>query len=72
MANLSGVVQQLRKEHVRAQRQVARLEAALKALGGLAGSARTRRRRLSAAARARIAAAQRTRWAKFKRARRAA
>ena len=33
MTNLSGVVQQLRKERARAQQAVARLEAALKAWG---------------------------------------
>lgn len=69
MANLAGVVQQLKKERAVAQAQVDRLDAALRVLGGLAGSGRggRPRRRLSAAARKRIAAAQRARWAKWKR-----
>ena len=38
MANLSGVVQQLKKEHARAEGEVKRLGAALAALGSLTGS----------------------------------
>jgi hypothetical protein len=72
MANLSGVVRQLNKEREHARRQIGRLEAALKVLGGLAKPGRTGRRRMSAAGRARIAAAQRARWARVRRARRAA
>ena len=67
MANLAGVVQQLRKERGQAARTVERLDAALAALNG--GSYRKKvgtRSRLSAAARARIAAAQRARWAKVR------
>ena len=68
MANLAGVVQQLRKERDQAARTVERLEAALAALNGVSYRRRTgNRRRLSAAARARIAAAQRARWAKVRR-----
>lgn len=63
MANLAGVVQQLKKERDEAARVVERLEAALAVLDG-AGNRSGGRRRLSAAARARIAAAQRARWAK--------
>ena len=63
MANLAGVVQQLRKERDRAVRTVERFDAALAALDGV-GRAAGSRRHLSAAARARIAAAQRARWAK--------
>jgi hypothetical protein len=68
MANLAGVVQQLRKERDQAARTVERLEAALAALnadsyGRRAGT----RRKISAAGRARIAAAQRARWAKVRR-----
>jgi hypothetical protein len=67
MANLAGVVQQLRKERDRAARTVEQLDAALVALNGVSSGKRTgRRSRLSAAARARIAAAQRARWAKIK------
>jgi hypothetical protein len=67
MANLAGVVQQLRKERDRAAKTVEQLNAALAALNG-ASHGRTRTRsRLSAPARARIAAAQRARWAKVRR-----
>jgi hypothetical protein len=67
MANLAGVVQQLRNERDRAARVVERLDAALAALnGGSYGKRAGTRRRLSAAARERIAAAQRARWAKVK------
>jgi hypothetical protein len=65
MANLSGVVQQLRKERDQAARVVERLDAALN--GGSYGKRTGNRRHLSAAARARIAAAQRARWAKVRR-----
>jgi hypothetical protein len=67
MANLAGVVQQLRKERDQAAKMVQRLDAALAALdGGSSGKRTGRRGRLSAAARARIAAAQRARWAKVR------
>ena len=65
MANLAGVVQQLRKERDQTARTVERLDAALAALDGASyGRSTGTRNRLSAAARARIAAAQRARWAK--------
>jgi hypothetical protein len=68
MANLAGVVQQLRKERDQAAKTVEQLDAALAALNGLASGKRTgTRTRLSLAARARIAAAQRARWAKVRR-----
>jgi len=67
MANLAGVVQQLRKERDQAARTVEQLDAALAALTGVTGKGTGTRRRLSAAARARIAAAQRARWAKVRR-----
>ena len=68
MTNLSGVVQQLRKERERAKKQIERIDAALAALGSLnfRGRGRGKRRTLSAAARRKIAAAQRARWAKVK------
>ena len=66
MANLAGVVQQLRKERDQAARTVERLDAALAALTGVSGKGRRTGSRLSAAARARIAAAQRARWAKVR------
>ncbi|HZP62584.1 MAG TPA: hypothetical protein VFB28_04140 [Terriglobales bacterium] len=65
MANLAGVVQQLRKSD-QAARTVERLDAALASLGGTSGRKAGSRSRLSAAARARIAAAQRARRAKVR------
>ena len=78
MPNLSGIVQQLKTQRDRAQREVERLNAALMALGNLGNrGGRLRRARavqqrkpLSAAARKKIGAAQRARWAKWKAARR--
>ena len=78
MPNLSGIVQQLKTQRDRAQKEVERLSAALMALGNLEGQSgglrRVRtvksRKPLSAAARKKIAAAQRARWAKWKAARR--
>jgi hypothetical protein len=67
MANLAGVVQQLRKERDQAARVVERLDAALAALNSASYGRKTGTgRRLSAAARERIAAAQRARWAKVR------
>jgi hypothetical protein len=67
MANLAGVVQQLRSERDQAAKTVKQLDAALAALNGVSSGKRTgTRSRLSAAARARIAAAQRARWAKVR------
>jgi hypothetical protein len=68
MANLAGIVQQLRKERDQAAKTVEQLDAALAALNGVSGGKRTgsRRGKLSAAARARIAAAQRARWARVR------
>jgi hypothetical protein len=65
--NLTGVVQQLRKERDRAQREVERLDEALGILGSLNSSfkgVRPEKRKVSAAARARMAAAQRERRAR--------
>ncbi len=78
MPNLRGIVQQLKTERDRAQKEMERLNAALMALGNLGSQSgalrrvRTvkRRKPLSAAARKKIAAAQRARWAKWKAARR--
>jgi hypothetical protein len=68
MANLSGIVRELRKERQRASAQIERIDAALAALGGLNSKVRVRgkRRTMSAAARRKIAAAQRARWAKVR------
>ena len=68
MANLAGVVHQLRKELDRAARTVQQLDAALAALSGVSSGKKTgTRSRLSLAARGRIAEAQRARWAKVRR-----
>lgn len=77
MANISGVVTQLRRERERLSHELERLDNAIAALNHVGGRsngrrsasgswARRPRRRLSAAARARIAAAQRARWAKVR------
>jgi hypothetical protein len=66
MANLSGVVQQLKKAQAKAQGEADRLGAALAALGNMTGRrlARTQRT-LSASARRKISLAQKARWAKW-------
>jgi len=51
MGNLSGVVQQLRKERQRAQKEVERLSAALAALGSSVSNGSGQRRTMSAAGR---------------------
>jgi|SRR4029077_17043339 hypothetical protein len=66
MANLAGVVLQLRKEHDRLTKQIRGVTAALAAFGAAYGKPTGTRRKISAAGRARIAAAQRARWAKVK------
>ena len=68
MVNVSGIVNQLKKERDRAEKQLSALNAALSAfVGAYKGAKPTRKRRkLSAKGRARIAAAQRARWAKVK------
>jgi len=62
MKHMSGVVQQLRAERERLQKQLQRIDEALAALGSgsLNGSSRT----ISAAGRRRISLAQKARWAK--------
>ena len=78
MANVTGIVGQLKKEILRVQGEMQRLNAALAALGSSGGLGRKpegirahkKRSPMSAAARKRIAAAQRARWAKWKAARR--
>jgi hypothetical protein len=64
MANMSNVVQQLKKERDRAAREVKRFDAALAALGSLGKGAVSGT--MSAEGRARISAAQKARWAKTK------
>lgn len=62
MANVSAVVELLKKERERVHREVERLDAALAALGS------SSKRTVTAASRKKMAAAQRRRWAKVKRA----
>jgi hypothetical protein len=61
MANMSGVVRQLRKERDRAHKEVQRIDAALAALGSVSSNGASR---MSAAGRRRISLAQKARWAK--------
>ena len=69
LANLSGIVKQLKKERDRVQQQLSGLNAALEAFAGVyrGQNGTNPRRKMSAKGRARIAAAQRARWAKVKR-----
>lgn len=60
--HMSGVVQQLKRERERAQRQLQRIDDALAALGISSNGAS--RHTMSAAARRRISLAQKARWAK--------
>jgi hypothetical protein len=64
MNHMPGVVQQLKKERERAQKQVQRIDEALAALGSVSlnGASRT----ISAAGRRRISLAQKARWAKVR------
>ena len=62
MANMSGVVLQLKGERERAQNEVQRIDAALAALGSVSSNGASRT--MSAAARKRISLAQKKRWAK--------
>jgi hypothetical protein len=68
MANLSGLVKQLKEERDRVRKQLLGLETALTAFASAySGSTPSpKRRKLSAKSRAKIAAAQRARWAKWK------
>jgi hypothetical protein len=69
MANLSGIVKQLKKERNRVELQLSGLNAALAAFAGAyRGDYKPtrKRRKMSAKSRAKIAAAQRKRWAKFR------
>ena len=68
MANLSGIVKQLKRERDHVQQQLSGLNAALAAFAGVyRNTAETKPRgKISAKGRARIAAAQRARWARAK------
>jgi hypothetical protein len=64
LANLSGIVKQLKNERDRVQRHYPGLNAALAAFTNAYSTGTELRRKLSAKGRARIAAAQRARWAR--------
>jgi outer membrane PBP1 activator LpoA protein len=64
MQNVSGVVEQLKRELERAKKEVEQFGAALVALGS--PNSNGRRGTLSAAARKKISLAQKARWAKQK------
>jgi hypothetical protein len=69
LANLSGIVKQLKKERDRVEQQMSALDAALATFAGVyRGTAKPKRKRrkMSAKSRAKIAAAQRKRWAKVR------
>jgi hypothetical protein len=73
MTNLSGVVQQLKKERVRLEDQLHRVTAAITAFGrvylrgaGAKAVAGRKKKTMSAAARQKISRAQKARWAKEK------
>jgi hypothetical protein len=67
MANLSGIVKQLKKERDHVEKQLSGLNAAISAFVAVYGGAKPNRRRtMSAKVRAKIAAAQRARWAAWK------
>jgi hypothetical protein len=62
MANLAGIVEQLKEERDRVEKQLSALNAALSAFVGVYGG--SLKRRISAAGRRRISLAQKARWAK--------
>lgn len=68
MADLSGIVKQLKQEHDRIAQQLAGINTAIAAFSGLSVGSKPGRKRgtMSAAGRARIAAAQRARWARIR------
>jgi hypothetical protein len=64
MKHMSGVVQQLKKERERAQKEVQRIDEAIAALGSVSSNGASRK--ISAAGRRRVSLAQKKRWAKHK------
>ena len=68
MSTTTQVIKQLRAQRKQTERELEKLNLAIRTLSSLGGTERTvmRKPRFSAAARARIAAAQRKRWAKIK------
>jgi hypothetical protein len=66
MAEESGIVVHLKREHERLMREIRGVSAALTAFGAAYGKQSGTSGGMSAAARARISAAQKARWAKAK------
>jgi hypothetical protein len=72
MSALSEALKQLKAQRQGAERELDRVNAAIRALQGVSGKGKPaakrgrKRRKLSAAVRARIAAFQRARWAKIR------
>jgi hypothetical protein len=68
LANLSGILKQLKRERDRVHQQLSGLNAALEAFAGVyrGNDGIKPRRKMSAKGRASIVAAQRARWAKVK------
>jgi hypothetical protein len=69
LANMSGIVKQLKKERDRVEQQLSGLNAALAAFAGVyRGTAKpgSKGHKMSAKSRAKIAAAQRARWARVR------
>jgi hypothetical protein len=68
MANVSSIIEQLKQERDRVEKQLSGLNAALTAFAGVYGVGKPsrKRRKMSAKSRAKIATAQRRRWAKYK------
>src|SRR5579864_137057 len=71
MGNLSGIMEQLKKERDRVERELSGLNAALAAFvnvyaGKSVPNTGRKRRKMSIAARKKVAAAQRARWAKVR------
>ena len=68
MANLSGILKQLKRERDRVHQQLSGLNAALEAFAGVyrGNDGIKPRRKMSAKGRARIVAAQKARWAKVR------
>ena len=66
MAEESGIVVHLKKEHERLMREIRGVSAALAAFGAVYGKNNGVRGTMSAARRAKISAAQKARWAKAK------
>ena len=64
MANLSGIVNQLKKERDLVERQLTGLNAALTAFADVYGGRGTAERKVSASARRKMSLAQKARWAK--------